>query len=127
MFLRFALQVLISAYVGGLVASFLFIAAASIDVDLMTRFAASMANAALAMFWTIPGTILVLQLFRRFRRYVPEYPSYGIVVIAGAAIGGLMLWIVFPHGPSVFALGAINGLTTALVWAAINKWLITIF
>lgn len=127
MALKNALQVLVAAYGGGLLASFLFLAFTATDLELIALIFASMANAVLTLFWTIPGTILVLQLFRRFRRYVPEHPSYGLAVIAGAAIGGLMLWVVFPFGPTTIALGALNGLTTALVWAAINKWLIKIF
>ena len=73
------------------------------------------------MLFTIPGTADVLVIYDLANRFCSGLILYAILVAGAAATGGLMTWVISTGDAKAFFPGAFYGVTTALIWAVIDR------
>lgn len=127
MWLRRLVNLTLSAYLGGLIASYAIIAVtpgALITPHL--RFLPFQFALGILIF-TLPGVAWVAAIYRWLRSSWSPIQSYGFSIACGAVTGGIMLWLLFPTSAAVFGIGAFFGSVTALIWAGFNRYALPAF
>ncbi len=124
MWLRRAVSVVLTAYLGGFLASLIWQAGEAEGIDF--RLGQPFGIALFALFFTIPGVIMVSAAYSELRLRHSVRVAYTLAVLCGGLIGGLMLGVVAPM-LEAFAFGAFFGFVTASVWAGYNRYISTSF
>lgn len=121
MWVKRLLGVIGAAYLGGLVGTFLWQAITGETSDARFPYVFSI----FLMLFTIPGTLAVLVIYDLASRVCSGHILYGILVAGAAATGGLMTWTISTGDAKAFIPGAFYGVTTALIWAVIDRrWVV---
>lgn len=122
-----AVNLLLGAYVGGLVASYAVLFATPNALTSPTLAIYPLRFAAGILIFTLPGTVWVAAIFRKAQNRLSLARSYGVAVLCGALTGGTVLWALFQPTLLIFGIGGFFGLVTASVWAGLNRYLVRAF
>lgn len=124
MWFRRAIAIILSAYLGGLLASYVILIATPGALASSTLRAYPFYFALGISIFTVPGAIVVAAIYRVFRLNFAPASSYGLAIMCGAVLGGAILWVLTPTSLGVFGIGAFFGFATASVWAGVNRYIL---
>lgn len=125
MWLRRAISVCVSAYLGGLAALYLLQVYKPQD-NPTTLDGRSYGFALFLLCFTIPGVIMVASAYSELSTRHSIAVSYALAILIGGLVGGLVLWILEPS-LALFGVGTLFGFVTASIWAAYNRFVSTTF
>ena len=125
MWLRRAISVCLSAYLGGLLAHYLWRSLAS-DRGVASLETLDLRFALIFLFFTIPGVIIVASAYSGLSTRHSTGVAYTLAILSGGLTGGLIVWLP-DQSLSAFAMGTHFGFVTASLWAAYNRYISTAF
>lgn len=130
MWLRRLANLLLAAYLGGLVGCYVSTyqahLASSYSLDSAYDIVFPLYFAFAILFFTIPGLICVSGLYQLAKSRTTGTFSYGFAVLCGSVIGGLAFWLPTFSIEQMW-LGAYFGLVTAVIWSGINRYILPAF
>jgi len=121
------MNLLLAAYLGGLVASYLILLATPNAIASPTLIVYPFQFAAGILLLTLPGALWVGAIFRMAKNKWSVARSYCLAIFCGASMGGTVLLFLSPSSMSVFGVGAFFGFITASVWASLNLYVLRAF